>query len=113
MTQEVTRLERERQGLEQQIADLFAFYAKQKQAGKVSISTQVVQSPEYSPQPPHVPQPQAGTPVRAQTHVAAAHTSAPAVQPMLTVLPGALPSSQSVYRRPLPSPAPSPTRRVQ
>ena len=37
MTQEVTRLQRERQGLEQQIADLFAFYAKQKQAGKVSI----------------------------------------------------------------------------
>ncbi|EJF65538.1 hypothetical protein DICSQDRAFT_50364 [Dichomitus squalens LYAD-421 SS1] len=37
MTQEVTRLQRERQGLEQQIADLFAFYAKQKQAGKVSV----------------------------------------------------------------------------
>ena len=36
MTQDVTRLQRERQGLEQQIADLFAFYAKQKQAGKVS-----------------------------------------------------------------------------
>ncbi|KAI0655891.1 hypothetical protein C8Q70DRAFT_402359 [Cubamyces menziesii] len=35
MTQEVTRLQRERQGLEQQIADLFAFYAKQKQAGKM------------------------------------------------------------------------------
>ncbi|KAL7281445.1 hypothetical protein ACG7TL_004758 [Trametes sanguinea] len=34
MTQEVTRLQRERQGLEQQIADLFAFYAKQKKAGK-------------------------------------------------------------------------------
>lgn len=40
MTQEVARLHRERQGLEQQIADLFAFYAKQKQsgAGEVSIS---------------------------------------------------------------------------
>ena len=36
MTQEVTRLQRERQGLEAQIADLFAFYAKQKQAVKVS-----------------------------------------------------------------------------
>ena len=35
MTQEVTRLQRERQMLEQQIADLFAFYAKQKQAGEV------------------------------------------------------------------------------
>ena len=35
MTQEVTRLQRERQALEQQIADLFAFYAKQKQAGEV------------------------------------------------------------------------------
>lgn len=39
MTQEVTRLQRERQELEQQIADLFAFYAKQKQAGKVSMCT--------------------------------------------------------------------------
>ncbi|KAI9067413.1 hypothetical protein FKP32DRAFT_1664365 [Trametes sanguinea] len=38
MTQEVTRLQRERQGLEQQIADLFAFYAKQKKAGKVSTN---------------------------------------------------------------------------
>ncbi|KAH9942484.1 uncharacterized protein BXZ73DRAFT_74735 [Epithele typhae] len=31
MTQEVTRLQRERQGLETQISDLFAFYSKQKQ----------------------------------------------------------------------------------
>ena len=37
MTQQVTRLERERQGLEQQIADLFAFYSKQKGAVKVCI----------------------------------------------------------------------------
>lgn len=39
MTQEVTRLHRERQGLEQNIADLFAFYAKQKQnnAGEVCL----------------------------------------------------------------------------
>ncbi|EKM54558.1 uncharacterized protein PHACADRAFT_29763 [Phanerochaete carnosa HHB-10118-sp] len=36
MTQEVTRLQRERQALEQQIADLFAFYAKQKQANEVN-----------------------------------------------------------------------------
>lgn len=36
MTQEVTRLQRERQTLEQQIADLFAFYAKQKQAAEAS-----------------------------------------------------------------------------
>ena len=41
MTQEVTRLQRERQGLEQQIADLFAFYAKQKQAGKVRVTTEM------------------------------------------------------------------------
>lgn len=32
MTQEVGRLQRERQTLEQQIADLFGFYAKQKQS---------------------------------------------------------------------------------
>lgn len=30
MTQEVSRLQRERQGMEQQIADLFAFYGRQK-----------------------------------------------------------------------------------
>ena len=35
-TQEVGRLQRERQLLEQQIADLFAFYSKQKQSALVS-----------------------------------------------------------------------------
>jgi len=35
-TQEVGRLQRERQLLEQQIADLFAFYSKQKQTVLVS-----------------------------------------------------------------------------
>jgi len=35
MTQEVSRLQRERQGLEQKIADLFAFYAKQKQSNSL------------------------------------------------------------------------------
>ena len=39
-TQEVSRLQRERQLLEQQIADLFAFYSKQKQS--VSVSEHVV-----------------------------------------------------------------------
>lgn len=39
MTQEVGRLQRERQGLEQQIADLFAFYAKQKQSGGLFPTT--------------------------------------------------------------------------
>ena len=33
MTQEVGRLQRERQSMEQKIADLFAFYSKQKQNG--------------------------------------------------------------------------------
>jgi len=33
MTQEVERLQRERQGVENQIADLLAFYSKQKQTG--------------------------------------------------------------------------------
>ena len=37
MTQEVGRLQKERQSLEQQIADLFSFYAKQKQNGNVSV----------------------------------------------------------------------------
>ncbi|KAI0334998.1 hypothetical protein GY45DRAFT_1351095 [Cubamyces sp. BRFM 1775] len=81
MTQEVTRLQRERQGLEQQIADLFAFYAKQKQAGKMVDGGRM---------PTQVP---------------------PMAPPTLAVVPGAmLPSTQSLYRRPLPSPAPSPTR---
>ena len=35
MTQEVGRLHRERQIVQNQIADLFAFYTKQKQAGEV------------------------------------------------------------------------------
>ncbi|KAI0779348.1 hypothetical protein C8Q74DRAFT_1350002 [Fomes fomentarius] len=89
MTQEVSRLERERQGLEQHIADLFAFYAKQKQGAK------------------------GNAPARSYTQGAPAPQ--PMVQPTLTVMPGAMPSSQSVYRRPLPSPAPtpSPTRRVR
>ncbi|KAI8993883.1 hypothetical protein BD414DRAFT_534966 [Trametes punicea] len=81
MTQEVTRLQRERQGLEQQIADLFAFYAKQKQAGKVVDGGRM---------------PAQGLPL---------------TQTVLTVMPGAMPpATQSGYRRPLPSPAPSPTR---
>ncbi|OSD07108.1 hypothetical protein PYCCODRAFT_796250 [Trametes coccinea BRFM310] len=80
MTQEVTRLQRERQGLEQQIADLFAFYAKQKKAGKVVEGRMPTQG-------------------------------MPMAQPALSVIPGAMPSGHSsMYRRPLPSPAPSPTR---
>lgn len=34
MTHEVGRLHRERQAVQNQIADLFAFYTKQKQAGE-------------------------------------------------------------------------------
>lgn len=37
MTQEVDRLHKERQGLEQHIADLFAFYSKQKQMGSAEV----------------------------------------------------------------------------
>ena len=35
MTQEVARLQKERQTLEQHIAELFAFYARQKQNSEV------------------------------------------------------------------------------
>ncbi|KAI0744222.1 hypothetical protein C8Q80DRAFT_1258267 [Daedaleopsis nitida] len=84
MTQEVTRLERERQGLEQHIADLFAFYAKQKQGGKTKADRG--QAP--------------GMPI-AQL--------APPAQP---AFPGAMPSPSPLYRRPLPSPAPSQMHRV-
>ncbi|TFK89087.1 hypothetical protein K466DRAFT_661831 [Polyporus arcularius HHB13444] len=75
MTQDVTRLQRERQGLEQQIADLFAFYAKQKQSVKMSGAG-------------HAP------PLgQSMVH-----------HPNMTAMPGGIPSTQSVYRRPLPSP---------
>lgn len=40
MTEQVGRLHRERQAMEAQIADLFAFYTKQKEAiGPVSLFT--------------------------------------------------------------------------
>lgn len=39
MTQEVDRLHKERQGLEQHIADLFAFYSKQKQMGSAEVKS--------------------------------------------------------------------------
>ncbi|KAH9859073.1 hypothetical protein C2E23DRAFT_855733 [Lenzites betulinus] len=84
MTQEVTRLQRERQGLEQQISDLFAFYAKQKQAGKVIDGGRM---------PLQAPPIQIGQ------------------QGLAPVMPGSImPSQSAMYRRPLPSPAPSPTR---
>ncbi|KAG2036077.1 hypothetical protein BDR03DRAFT_866749 [Suillus americanus] len=35
MTQDVGRLHKEKQAIEQQIADLFAFYSKQKQESEV------------------------------------------------------------------------------
>lgn len=107
MTQEVSRLERERQGLEQHIADLFAFYAKQKQGTKVRQSS-VYRGLLCSPR-----KMQGNAPARAYTQ--GAPVPQPMGQPTLTVMPGAMPSSQSVYRRPLPSPAPtpSPTRRVR
>lgn len=44
MTGEVGRLQKERQALEQQIADLFTFYAKQK-----SLTAGLVWPPPYGP----------------------------------------------------------------
>ncbi|CCL99099.1 uncharacterized protein FIBRA_01113 [Fibroporia radiculosa] len=58
MTQEVGRLQRERQGLEQQIADLFAFFAKQKQAGSLLQPTSrpnVQPARHQIPIPTHMP----------------------------------------------------------
>lgn len=37
MTQDVGRLHQEKQAIEQQIADLFAFYSKQKQEAEVCL----------------------------------------------------------------------------
>ena len=94
MTQEVTRLQRERQGLEQQIADLFAFYAKQKQAGKVRVvvsAESLRQLTTYQ-----------GSEVGTQTQ------NIPGAVP--PTFPGTIQHLGSIYRRPLPSPTPSPVR---
>ena len=45
MTQDVGRLHKERQAIEQQIADLFAFYSKQKQSSPVGILSHMKASP--------------------------------------------------------------------
>jgi hypothetical protein len=51
-TQEVGRLQRERQLLEQQIADLFAFYSKQKQTASGAKGDAVPQSRPLQPLDP-------------------------------------------------------------
>ncbi|EPS95547.1 hypothetical protein FOMPIDRAFT_1132148 [Fomitopsis schrenkii] len=94
MTQDVSRLQRERQGLEQQIADLFAFYSKQKQAGAQLF-------PPAQQRPSH--------------HHSRTQSTGPS-GPMPIPVPGApgvLPSAampaQSMPRRPLPTPSPTVT----
>ncbi|KIP11595.1 hypothetical protein PHLGIDRAFT_457132 [Phlebiopsis gigantea 11061_1 CR5-6] len=57
MTQEVSRLQRERQTLEQQIADLFAFYAKQKQAGEAKQTSKKRERPPQGAPPSGRPLP--------------------------------------------------------
>ncbi|KAH9951555.1 hypothetical protein B0H21DRAFT_880399 [Amylocystis lapponica] len=78
MTQEVGRLQRERQTIEQQIADLFAFYAKQKKSGG---STQTARTA-----PRHNPRQQ-----QPRLHVQVGQT-----------MPGG--TMPGMHRRPLPSP---------
>ncbi|KAI0930195.1 hypothetical protein AcV5_006976 [Taiwanofungus camphoratus] len=82
MTQEVGRLQRERQVLEQQIADLFAFYAKQKQAGGLLQPT-ARHNVHFQSRPPIIPPAPGG-----------AHASTP------------------TRRRPLPSPVPRPASSI-
>ncbi|KAJ3533009.1 hypothetical protein NM688_g7344 [Phlebia brevispora] len=55
MTSEVARLHRERQSLEQHIADLFAFYAKQKQNGVKSSQQPPRQQRQQPPLQGHYP----------------------------------------------------------
>ncbi|EMD37330.1 hypothetical protein CERSUDRAFT_94339 [Gelatoporia subvermispora B] len=102
MTHEVGRLQRERQGLEQQIADLFAFYAKQKQADGSKVKFD--QSVRFDEEPPvaqilQPTQPQfrgrRGNEDRPQLHI---------------VTPAAGSSIPTMRRRPLPTPSPSPSR---
>ncbi|KZT69559.1 hypothetical protein DAEQUDRAFT_811327 [Daedalea quercina L-15889] len=93
MTQDVSRLQRERQGLEQQIADLFAFYSKQKQAGAQLLQPTTAQRPRGE----HQRRPRsAGPPM-------------PAAQPI--PVPGASgPPAPGTARRPLPTPSPRSAR---
>ena len=92
MTQEVTRLQRERQGLEQQIADLFAFYAKQKQAGKVRVTASAESLRQLTAYQ--------GSELGGQAQ------NIPGAVPF----PGTIQHLGSIHRRPLPSPTPSPVR---
>lgn len=58
MTQEVGRLHREKQAIEASIADLFAFYAKQRQAGPaVRMQPHPHPQPIRTGGPPHMPLP--------------------------------------------------------
>lgn len=98
MTQEVARLHRERQTLEQQIADLFAFYARQKNGGeqhKVGVQQRHRAPP---PQQQH-PQQQQQHPQQQQQQ----QQQYPP-EPGRTAGGGAPPPSRG--RRPLPSPQP-------
>jgi len=45
MTEEVGRLHREKQVVQNQISDLFAFYTKQKSAGPIPLETNHVNGP--------------------------------------------------------------------
>ncbi|KAA1473948.1 hypothetical protein DENSPDRAFT_931311 [Dentipellis sp. KUC8613] len=70
MTQDVSRLQRERQTLEQQIADLFAFYSKQKQAGAAEnqmTRSHAMPRPE-SVRPSHSSHSQPPPPERPKSH---------------------------------------------
>ena len=48
MTQDVGRLHQEKQAIEQQIGDLFAFYSKQKQEADVRLAYEVRLKPWHS-----------------------------------------------------------------
>ncbi|OCH92336.1 hypothetical protein OBBRIDRAFT_886367 [Obba rivulosa] len=98
MTQEVGRLQKERQTLEQQIADLFAFYTKQKQDGEMKPG-QFMRMPETPPQA------QASQPV--QPRGRRNHQERPQLHIATPAASGATPP---IRRRPLPTPSPSPSR---
>lgn len=92
MTQDVGRLHKERQAIEQQIADLFAFYSKQKQNSPVCIhifagASPVVKYTHFSQKP-----------------TARRGPSQPLAQFQQNVAPPPPSGRRSSQRRPLPNP---------
>jgi len=92
MTQDVGRLHKERQAIEQQIADLFAFYSKQKQSSPVCLHLIADILPVVK------------KPLRSQKPTTHRGPSQPLAQRQQNVPPLPTSGRRSSQRRPLPNP---------